>query len=774
MRLGFRIRQFINGGFRSLVYRFLLFFLLISLLIQSINWITYRVNLGYFQDELKDNYAKSLTSVASQLNGTFTGIYNSNFLLSLDPDTMQLFSSDYALGTASSYAVVPQSIRSLNRIRLMNDTVDRAFIYKRREGLVVSNDGTYGASDFFSRFGSLDLYSQRFWETYPAAQHPFRILPPSTSAYRSGSVYLPVVQTSIAEYRSNDLYVIYLKLGPLVRQLVDSKLTPNSELFILDDSGTPIASTVTDPGRELGLAKLALQTQREGRTRLKVDGRDSMAIYATSQFVFKRMDMVAFVPQSDIRRSMEKIENWGLGMAMTALIASLLLSILFSLNLYTPLQRLIAKLSPATGPPANEYKLLDREFRRMMDDMGTLSSNLSHTAPLAIERWFVRLLKYNRAPDEAEIGPLLARGDIVLPEAGFAVAIVRFKFAPLGFDPNPRSGIDDRLAQIVRELLPPTPTSLLVELEPDILAVIANVPPDSAAHDFYDSLSRETQRLRLSEDKTVRSFAIGVGSVHRGYAGAQRSYLEAMKALWRISSRSEQRIRYYSGEEETPAGAAITDREEKKIVNLLLTCKRMELYGLLREIIERAVRAGLSDISARELYLNLYMAGAQALKQGDLMLPDPTYRDSMRTLVLDRVPGADDIEESITGFYEQIMGMIGVGARQVPQAPASFKAYIDEHYREDIHLEYLAEKFNTSANYMSRLIKKELGVSFQQYLQELRIRKAKEMLRETDLYVQDIWPAVGFTNRNSFIRTFKNLEGISPIEYRARCAISNR
>ncbi|MBW4084582.1 helix-turn-helix domain-containing protein [Paenibacillus sp. S150] len=61
-----------------------------------------------------------------------------------------------------------------------------------------------------------------------------------------------------------------------------------------------------------------------------------------------------------------------------------------------------------------------------------------------------------------------------------------------------------------------------------------------------------------------------------------------------------------------------------------------------------------------------------------------------------------------------------------------------------------------------------MGRPFHQYLQELRIGKAKELLARSGMPIQDIWASVGFNNRNSFIRAFRKLEGISPTDYRSQ------
>ena len=92
--------------------------------------------------------------------------------------------------------------------------------------------------------------------------------------------------------------------------------------------------------------------------------------------------------------------------------------------------------------------------------------------------------------------------------------------------------------------------------------------------------------------------------------------------------------------------------------------------------------------------------------------------------------------------------------------------YIKEHYKEDIYLEKIAEHFNTSDKYLSRLFKETLGTGFHEYLATIRISKSKDLLLETDLSVTKIGELVGFSIHSTFFRVFKKYEGISPTQYR--------
>ena len=67
---------------------------------------------------------------------------------------------------------------------------------------------------------------------------------------------------------------------------------------------------------------------------------------------------------------------------------------------------------------------------------------------------------------------------------------------------------------------------------------------------------------------------------------------------------------------------------------------------------------------------------------------------------------------------------------------------------------------------MFQSFRNNTGVLLTDYINEIRINKAKELLRDTNLRIQDIGAKVGIENRTTFLRVFKKVEGISPTTYR--------
>ncbi len=93
------------------------------------------------------------------------------------------------------------------------------------------------------------------------------------------------------------------------------------------------------------------------------------------------------------------------------------------------------------------------------------------------------------------------------------------------------------------------------------------------------------------------------------------------------------------------------------------------------------------------------------------------------------------------------------------------KEYLETHYTEDISLESVAEQVNISPQYYSKLIKKTTGFNFIDWLSMLRVKKAKELLTNSNLTVKEVCFMVGYKDPNYFSRIFKKRIGITPSEY---------
>lgn len=96
------------------------------------------------------------------------------------------------------------------------------------------------------------------------------------------------------------------------------------------------------------------------------------------------------------------------------------------------------------------------------------------------------------------------------------------------------------------------------------------------------------------------------------------------------------------------------------------------------------------------------------------------------------------------------------------------KEYIDTHYQEDIRRETLAELVYLNVDYMSRIFKKEAGISISAYLMQKRVEAAKKMLTQSSLPINTVSIYVGYSNFSYFTKMFRENTGFSPLEYRRK------
>ncbi|MCI1859112.1 MAG: AraC family transcriptional regulator [Sporolactobacillus sp.] len=92
--------------------------------------------------------------------------------------------------------------------------------------------------------------------------------------------------------------------------------------------------------------------------------------------------------------------------------------------------------------------------------------------------------------------------------------------------------------------------------------------------------------------------------------------------------------------------------------------------------------------------------------------------------------------------------------------------WIRIHSYDDLSLEQIARRFNYNKSYLSRIYKKNFGISISEQMVKFRLKRAKDLLSETDLNIVTIASQIGYDDSKYFMRIFKKREGITPSQYR--------
>ncbi len=111
-------------------------------------------------------------------------------------------------------------------------------------------------------------------------------------------------------------------------------------------------------------------------------------------------------------------------------------------------------------------------------------------------------------------------------------------------------------------------------------------------------------------------------------------------------------------------------------------------------------------------------------------------------------------------------------SEKLPPFIEKLLGYLEGHFTESVSLDEMAALVNVSKYHLSKEFKRYTGFSPHEYLIELRIAKAKELLKTTDLPANKVGFEVGFGDVNNFYHIFKKKTGSTPIQYRKYADIS--
>ena len=130
----------------------------------------------------------------------------------------------------------------------------------------------------------------------------------------------------------------------------------------------------------------------------------------------------------------------------------------------------------------------------------------------------------------------------------------------------------------------------------------------------------------------------------------------------------------------------------------------------------------------------------------------------------------EQIKELIKMTAENMVSATGRPEGYRGRSPVIIDAtrYLRENYFRDVDLREAAEAVHVNPSYLSALFRKETGLTFSMQLNIIRLEKSVELLRTTDMSLEEIAGACGFGGQSYFIRTFKKHYGQTPGKYRRK------
>lgn len=138
---------------------------------------------------------------------------------------------------------------------------------------------------------------------------------------------------------------------------------------------------------------------------------------------------------------------------------------------------------------------------------------------------------------------------------------------------------------------------------------------------------------------------------------------------------------------------------------------------------------------------------------------DILYQTYIKILIIELLIFLNRIAKSKTPFTD-------TDTDPIYEKISEVASYINSNYSDNLSLNRVAEIFNYSPTYLSKIFKKVTGFNFVEYKNNVRIKEASKLLLNSELNITEIASRTGYNNLTHFGRIFKKITGYSPFEYK--------
>ncbi len=292
-------------------------------------------------------------------------------------------------------------------------------------------------------------------------------------------------------------------------------------------------------------------------------------------------------------------------------------------------------------------------------------------------------------------------------------------------------------------------------------------------HRFYHFYGVEEQWEKGLHYHTLMEILQISGLFAKLLTGREYTDQQLMDANYHaVSSAEEQREQiYFDIQSENEDIYRHTYQEERRIMDAVKGGQVEEAVRLSKEMDVNVGRLGESEVEHwRNLSIVATTLCARAAIEGGVV-PATSYRIS--GFYINKITACRDIPQILI-FRNHAIEELARRVREQKEKrhTSSYteqcKEYVSAHYREKIYLDTIAESLGISSSYLSRLFRRETGTSLQDYINEVRVEKAANLLRYSGETLSGIAEYVNFPSQSYFGRIFKQKMQMTPKQYREK------
>ncbi|HEY5586386.1 MAG TPA: helix-turn-helix domain-containing protein [Ruminiclostridium sp.] len=576
-----------------------------------------------------------------------------------------------------------------------------------------------------------------------------------------------------------DKGAIVINIDGAYLQNTMQKMHSNKEdtIFILNDLGIVVSHSskdlfMSDFSQTSYCKKISENKNNTGYLIETVNGQKQLITFVRSKKL--NWTFISLRPYSALLSNINHLRNITLIISLVLILLGIAFSILLTRNIYNPISVFMDKITSSgrykhiLSNKRNEFDFLSDAFSETLSKANLLEASIGKAYPALKETYYDFLLKGKA--DELFDSINFVKG-IEDNLVGPYFCIILFKIDAYE-DFKQENSVQDQgllrfaISNIAQELLEKQWKNDLITMNDDQVLLLAQLNDASEQQTVFPILHEIRDTL---EYYFKFSITISLGDIVSTRKEIKISYDTALKyAQYRFFHGHGSILNFDKVKEQINKTDKYDYTYEKKLVGAIQLNNPDKLENMIQSFVGDIKLMSLNNV---QLYTNQLMISVLRQLNNMLDLQESEYQYYYKQArISSTFETLENLTEHLRTFCNKICEKLeNISGNKNLLVVEQAKEYIQNHFAEaDLSIDVFASTVHLSAGYLGTMFKNFANVSFNDYLNTIRLDKAQYLLMNTDDPITIISEKVGIYNNTYFFTLFKKAYGMTPSQYRSK------
>jgi two-component system response regulator YesN len=601
--------------------------------------------------------------------------------------------------------------------------------------------------------------------------------------------YLPVIPVTINGQNHSSL--IYLQSIPLNNfseikgtvmvlintEKMDEMLKPlrigdGGWAYIADANGKPITQ-ISSSSDSFEAAEINFQ-ESKGFIESTINGEKMMITYTTS--LYNKWKYVAVLPYDTAMERVEYIKRIIWQLLLLSVLIGLGVAYFMAYRSSKPIRDLLLitkkRFEGENKKDDSSYDFLNTSIRKIIDDNMDLEDKMAKQMPYLKTTFFLQLLNggFSRMEEIEVFNQYTGLHSMEIKDKKIMVALIQINGYEHQLDNENLYELNIEKA-VLRDFLKEKigEKGYLIDIDFDKIALLLlfDKGAEHGYRQYVEQVAAETSKNLLDHYKIRMVFACG--RLGENFLEAGRAFDEAKQALFHYVMEKGKPIIWHDQIEKIGRGYYYSLDMELRLINLVKSGEQEGIEKLVNEIFQENYRnRNISKDMSR--YLILDMRGTM-FKLIDFIKDDDEK-------VFEKISGMihnlrvhtsnEDVFKGVEQIFNVLCDEIKTYKKELDSnLKEEIVKFVEANYKNSqLSLLGVAHEFARTESYITQLFKKQYNSTFSDFVENMRVEKACELLTQTEITIEEMTEYLGYNSSHSFRRAFKRVRNINPAAYR--------